>query len=118
MISTPTSVRMISGRTRKYSEDVGMKLSSMDNPRVAYQSGSLLLIWPSGLQDQRVLGADRGQERLGKRAHPEHQRQQRNDRRPFARREVIHVMAHRFGCLPIKRSLVQPQHVTRGKNHA
>src|SRR5580704_363309 len=105
MMKTPNSVRTVSGRTRMYSAEVGMKLSSTIHLHTVRERRRGLA-GLRGFQNLRVLRADRRQERLRKGPHPEHQDQQRNNRRPFARLQIVHVMAHRFRCLPVKHSLV------------
>src|SRR6185437_5779019 len=98
------TVRIISGRMRKYSMPAGKRLASTSHLHlpVGRVSHMLDLERMRGPQDTRVLGGNRRQKTLREGPHPDHQHQQRYNRDPLARCEVVQMMAHGFRSLSIK----------------
>src|SRR6187399_3503646 len=109
--SVPAMVRMISGRKRNSSAVWGKNLVSM----VDHLRGAR---WLGPVQNCLVRCADGRQEGLGVNAHPDHERQQRQNARPLAALQIMHVMPDLVRCFAEERSLIHPEHVAGGENHA
>src|ERR1700680_1685054 len=117
MISVPNSVRMISGRTRKYSALVGRALTGIGD---LFHGGNRIVRGNSAIgliENARVLSADRRHETLREGAHPDHQQQERQNRSPLAPLEVGDVMADGLRWLSEECPLVKPEHVAGRQNH-
>src|SRR5579872_1290767 len=132
MINTPTMVRLISGRMRRYSTPAGMKLPDIRHLRragnerrpgqfYAWQRTAFHLFvyaYVREVQNLCVLGRDGRHEALRERAHPNHQHDQRHNRHPFTLSQVVQVRDNGFGSFPQKHTLIEPQHVARRENYA
>src|SRR5688500_15099418 len=125
MITAPNTTKMISGRTRIYSVELGgTKLTGTTHlPNSRGRRGPILphlgFHAHTGLLKNLSVGrGDRGQERLRQSSHPKHEQEQRSDRHHLTCIEIMHVTLDMVGRLAKKSPLIKPKHIARRKNHA
>src|SRR5579862_2564942 len=120
IISVPATVRMVSGRNRWMSAEVGMKLPSMEHASCGGRGrrNSQRRIGTALLQNLRVRLGNNGQKALRVHSHPDHHDHQRDHAGPFARVELRHMVFEVLTGVAEEHTLVKPKHVAGGKEHA
>src|SRR3954468_10221723 len=121
MTTVAATDRMISGRKRTYSTAAGWRLSGTGELRgLSRRRGSDTerYVESSLLQDDSGDLTDARQKCLGSGTEPYHQDKQGNHNAPFARAEVGHVRADALGSFTIENTLIKPQEIAGGKDHA
>src|SRR5690348_2176371 len=119
MMRVAAPIRMVSGRKRRSSTPLGIRLPGTGNllgrVRGAHleRHVDLRLVEHAGRR-----AAHRRQEGLGVDAHPDHHGDQRNDGRPFARTEIEYVLPHVVRRVAVEYPLIQPEHVAGRENYA
>src|SRR5580693_9002868 len=120
--SVPATIRMISGRNRRYSTAAGARLMGTRHLDVGRRRGGRLHanlhVYLRLIQNVSRSLTHGWQERLRIHSHPNHHRDQRHDGGPFARLQIEDMMAHLVRRLAEEHSLVKPQHVTSRKDDA
>src|SRR5271169_5613617 len=123
MISVAITTSSISGRTRKYSGAVGMKLVGTRHLRGARmrrlnRPDVEAYAHLGGFQNRGRALRDWREEGLGQGSHPHHEHHQREDGGPLAAAEVGHVRGHFRTRVAEEDALVEPQHVAGCEDHA
>src|SRR5437588_1037242 len=114
MSSAPTAIRIVSGRKRSSSTDLGKKspgmrgLASREVRRGRRQRYVEAHVHLRLFENGGIRSRDRRKEAGGVDAHPDHHGDQREDGGPLAAVEIAHVRSDLARSVAIEHALIEP----------